>query len=62
METKFVEHEQKVHDHCGVCLSVIAAAITFFFVISEHSVVAGWQAPFFGLMTLFIYGGAGAAV
>ena len=25
---------------------VIAAAITFFFVISEHSVVAGWQAPF----------------
>ena len=35
---------------------VIAAAITFFFVISEHSVVGRMAGTFFGLMTPFIYG------
>lgn len=41
---------------------VIAAAITFFFVISEHSVVGRMAGTFFGLMTPFIYGAALAYV
>lgn len=41
---------------------VIAAAITFFFVISEHSVVSRMAGTFFGLMTPFIYGAALAYV
>ena len=41
---------------------VIAAAITFFFVISEHSVVGRMTGTFFGLMTPFIYGAALAYV
>ena len=41
---------------------VIAAAITFFFVISEHSVVGRMAGTFFGLMTPFIYGAALACV
>ncbi len=41
---------------------VIAAAITFFFVISEHSVVGRMVGTFFGLMTPFIYGAALAYV
>lgn len=41
---------------------VIAAAITFFFVISEHSVVGRMAGAFFGLMTPFIYGAALAYV
>ena len=41
---------------------VIAAAITFFLVISEHSVVGRMAGTFFGLMTPFIYGAALAYV
>lgn len=41
---------------------VVAAAITFFFVISEHSVVGRMAGTFFGLMTPFIYGAALAYV
>ena len=41
---------------------VIAAAITFFFVISEHSVVGRMAGTFFGLITPFIYGAALAYV
>lgn len=41
---------------------VIAAAIAFFFVISEHSVVGRMAGTFFGLMTPFIYGAALAYV
>lgn len=41
---------------------VIAAAITFFFVISEHSVVGRMAGTFLGLMTPFIYGAALAYV
>lgn len=41
---------------------VIAAAITFFFVISEHNVVGRMAGTFFGLMTPFIYGAALAYV
>ena len=41
---------------------VIAAAITFFFVISEHSMVGRMAGTFFGLMTPFIYGAALAYV
>lgn len=41
---------------------VIAAAVTFFFVISEHTVVSRMARTFFGLMTPFIYGAALAYV